>query len=206
MPARGTSRARPEADELPGAHAPLRQPAPELPRPAAPLRRVVDAPPQRADGHAARAAPRPARDAGRRAHLLHARADRGGDLRLPRLRRVPLRPLRHGGALRALHAAGEQARHGRGVGLHGGGARAALERRNIDYYVGEGEGAFYGPKIDLHMLDVARPLVADGDDPARRADAEAVRAHLHGRGQRRAHAVRRPPRAARLAGAIHRES
>jgi threonyl-tRNA synthetase len=31
--------------------------------------------------------------------------------------------------------------------------RSALERREIDYYVGEGEGAFYGPKIDLHMLD-----------------------------------------------------
>jgi threonyl-tRNA synthetase len=32
--------------------------------------------------------------------------------------------------------------------------RSALERRSIDYYVGEGEGAFYGPKIDLHMRDV----------------------------------------------------
>ena len=32
--------------------------------------------------------------------------------------------------------------------------RAALDRRGIDYMVSEGEGAFYGPKIDLHMLDV----------------------------------------------------
>jgi threonyl-tRNA synthetase len=32
--------------------------------------------------------------------------------------------------------------------------RSALEQRKIDYYLGEGEGAFYGPKIDLHMLDV----------------------------------------------------
>ena len=32
--------------------------------------------------------------------------------------------------------------------------RSALERREIAYFVGEGEGAFYGPKIDLHMLDV----------------------------------------------------
>jgi threonyl-tRNA synthetase len=32
--------------------------------------------------------------------------------------------------------------------------RTALERREIEFYVGEGEGAFYGPKIDLHMLDV----------------------------------------------------
>ena len=31
---------------------------------------------------------------------------------------------------------------------------AALERHGIEYFVGEGEGAFYGPKIDLHMDDV----------------------------------------------------
>jgi threonyl-tRNA synthetase len=30
----------------------------------------------------------------------------------------------------------------------------ALERNGIDYFVGEGEGSFYGPKIDLHMTDV----------------------------------------------------
>jgi len=32
--------------------------------------------------------------------------------------------------------------------------RSALERRGIDYAVNEGDGAFYGPKIDLHMTDV----------------------------------------------------
>ena len=32
--------------------------------------------------------------------------------------------------------------------------RAALEKRGIDYDVNEGDGAFYGPKIDLHMTDV----------------------------------------------------
>jgi threonyl-tRNA synthetase len=31
--------------------------------------------------------------------------------------------------------------------------RAALERRDIDYVLNEGDGAFYGPKIDLHMTD-----------------------------------------------------
>jgi threonyl-tRNA synthetase len=31
--------------------------------------------------------------------------------------------------------------------------RDALERHEIEYVVGEGEGTFYGPKIDLHMLD-----------------------------------------------------
>ncbi len=35
-----------------------------------------------------------------------------------------------------------------------GALRSALERREIAYTVNEGDGAFYGPKIDLHMLDV----------------------------------------------------
>src|SRR6266567_4538786 len=30
---------------------------------------------------------------------------------------------------------------------------AALERNEIEYFVGKGEGSFYGPKIDLHMTD-----------------------------------------------------
>ena len=30
---------------------------------------------------------------------------------------------------------------------------AALERHAIQYFVGEGEGSFYGPKIDLHVSD-----------------------------------------------------
>jgi threonyl-tRNA synthetase len=34
-----------------------------------------------------------------------------------------------------------------------GALKAALDRRGVDYYIGEGEGAFYGPKIDLHMTD-----------------------------------------------------
>jgi threonyl-tRNA synthetase len=35
-----------------------------------------------------------------------------------------------------------------------GALRSALDRRGIDYVVNEGDGAFYGPKIDLHMTDV----------------------------------------------------
>jgi len=34
-----------------------------------------------------------------------------------------------------------------------GALRSALERRGINYEVNEGDGAFYGPKIDLHMTD-----------------------------------------------------
>ena len=32
--------------------------------------------------------------------------------------------------------------------------RSALERRELQYDLNEGDGAFYGPKIDLHMTDV----------------------------------------------------
>jgi len=34
-----------------------------------------------------------------------------------------------------------------------GALEAALDKRGIDYAVNEGDGAFYGPKIDLHMTD-----------------------------------------------------
>jgi threonyl-tRNA synthetase len=34
-----------------------------------------------------------------------------------------------------------------------GALKAALERRGLDYSLNEGDGAFYGPKIDLHMKD-----------------------------------------------------
>ena len=35
-----------------------------------------------------------------------------------------------------------------------GALRAALERRRVEHTVNEGDGAFYGPKLDLHMTDV----------------------------------------------------
>jgi len=35
-----------------------------------------------------------------------------------------------------------------------GALKAALERRGLPYDLNEGDGAFYGPKIDLHMTDV----------------------------------------------------
>ncbi len=35
-----------------------------------------------------------------------------------------------------------------------GALKAALERRGLAYELNEGDGAFYGPKIDLHMTDV----------------------------------------------------
>ena len=82
--------------------------------------------------------------------------------------------------------------------------RSALDRRGLVYELNEGDGAFYGPKIDLHMTDVARAVVADGHRPTRCADAAAVRSHLHGRRQHGAHAVRDPPCELRLARTVHR--
>jgi threonyl-tRNA synthetase len=34
-----------------------------------------------------------------------------------------------------------------------GALAAAMQRRGLEYEIGEGEGTFYGPKIDLHMRD-----------------------------------------------------
>jgi len=39
-------------------------------------------------------------------------------------------------------------------GFTEGALKSALEQRGIDYALNEGDGAFYGPKIDLHMTDV----------------------------------------------------
>ena len=82
--------------------------------------------------------------------------------------------------------------------------QAALERHGIEYVISPGEGTFYGPKIDLHMSDAIGRTWQMGTIQARLPDAPAVRPHLHGRRQHRAHADGRPPRPARLAGAVHR--
>ncbi len=52
---------------------------------------------------------------------------------------------------------------------------AALDRRGIVYTVNEGDGAFYGPKIDLHMLDVLGRALADRHRAARLPAAAALR-------------------------------
>ena len=90
------------------------------------------------------------------AHIFCTREQiEDGDLRLPRLRRVPLRALRDGRALRALHPARRQARHRRGVGLHGGGAPlGARAARASTTTSARARARSTGPKIDLHMLDV----------------------------------------------------
>ena len=152
---------------------------PQLPRAAAAPRRGGHAAPQRARRDAARPDPRAARHPGRRAHLLHPRADRGRDLRLSRLH------LRYLYDLFGLDSAFElSTRPDNKLGTDEewdfteGALRTALERRGLEYELNEGDGAFYGPKIDLHMTDSLGRLLADGHRPARLADAAAVRAHL----------------------------
>ena len=112
--------------------------------------------------------------------------------------------LRH--AARALDAAREADRHRRDVGpRRGARSSAALERGGYEYELNEGDGAFYGPKIDLHMTRLARPLVAARHRAARLQLARALRPHLHRRRQRRAPAGDDPPRAAGLVRALHRD-
>ena len=83
-------------------------------------------------------------------------------------------------------------------------ARAALESRGLPYAVNEGDGAFYGPKIDLHLTDSHRPLLAVRHGAARLQPARAVRPHLHRRRRPRAPAGDDPPRDARRVRALHR--
>ena len=81
----------------------------------------------------------------------------------------------------------------------------ALKKAELDYDVNEGDGAFYGPKIDLHMTRLDRPLVAARHRAARLLDAGALRARVHGRRQRGPPPGDGPPRAARLVRALHRD-
>ena len=122
----------PEADELPGAHPALQRRAPLLPRPPDPLLRAGPRAPPRAERHAARPAARPPHHPGRRPHLLHRGADRGGGQPLPRLRLRDLRHLRLRAAPGALHPARQADRHRGDVGPRRGGAaeRARPARRS----------------------------------------------------------------------------
>ena len=121
-----------------------------------------------------------------------------------RLRLV--RPVRLRHADRALDPARAADRHRRDVGpLRGRAGRRRSTRGGYEYDINEGDGAFYGPKIDLHMRDSLEPLVAARDRPARLQLPRALRPHLHGRRQRRAPPGDAPPGAGRLVRALHRD-
>ena len=121
-----------------------------------PLRFAEAAPLHRNElaGRAARAHARPVRDAGRRAHLLLARADR-----LPSSTAC-LEYLRYLYGLFGIEPRAElSTRPDNKLGTDEewdfteGKLVEALERHGIEYFVGAGEGSFYGPKIDLHITD-----------------------------------------------------
>ena len=82
----------------------------------------------------------------------------------------------------------------------------ALDNHGLEYEVNEGDGAFYGPKIDLHMTDAIGRSWQLGHGPARLRDARALRPHLHRRRQRRAPPGDDPPRADGLLRALHRHA
>ena len=83
-----------------------------------------------------------ARPAARRAHLpAGLRPAHPADVRPHRVRG------------RAGHPPGEVRRRARGVGRGHEALREALEASGIPYTVAEGEGAFYAPKIDVHVRD-----------------------------------------------------
>ena len=85
-----------------------------------------------------------------------------------------------------------------------GHAARALEGQGLDYRVAEGEGAFYAPKIDLHMTDSLGRSWQLGTVQLDYNMPERFGLALHGRRQRRAHAGDDPPGAVGLLRALHR--
>ena len=144
-----------EADELPGALPAVLAAAPLLPRPAGALLRAGAAAPPRAQRHAARTAARSPLRPGRRSHLLHRGADPGRGQ--PAAWSSRSRPMRcsastSGWSSRRVPRSAsaptsmwDRSRERRW--------RSALESTGLEYDLNEGDGAFYGPKIDLHMTD-----------------------------------------------------
>ncbi len=178
-----------------------------LPRPAAALGGAGHGLPLREERGAARAAARARVHPGRRAHLLHAGADRGRD----RARRsvspcgmlARLRVRGHHGL--PGHPPGEG--RGRGGAL-GAGHRARWKRRceaeGIPYEVDRGRRRLLRPEDRPEDQGRPRPRVADEHDPVRLQPAGAVRPDLHRRGRRGAPALHGAPRPARQPGAVLR--
>ncbi len=161
-------------------------------------------PPQRAERHAARPHARPAHHAGRRAHLLHHGAGRGGGLERPRLRHVAVRAVRHGVPPGAVDAAREPRGLRRGVGSRRGdaGGRARPPRPAVRRQRGRRRLLRPEDRRAPHRLD--RALLAVRHVPARLQPARALRPRLHRRGRPRAPAGDDPPRDAGLVRALHR--
>ncbi len=80
----------------------------------------------------------------------------------------------------------------------------ALARHDVEYFVGEGEGSFYGPKIDLHVSDSLGRSWQLGRSSSTRRCPLGSGSPTSAR-TTRASGLCRPPRALRLDGALHRD-
>ena len=196
-----------QADELPRAHAAVRQRAAELPRPAAALRGVVARSTATSAAGRCTGCLRVKHITQDDAHVFVTRGpDPGGDGRDGRLRPVPLRPLRADRERRALDATRQQLGTDEQWDRAEAALVAALKRHGMDYFVSPGEGTFYGPKIDLHMTDVLGrswqigTIQLDDQMPAR-FGLDLHRAPT----TRSTTGVRDPPCLLRLARTLHRD-
>ena len=82
----------------------------------------------------------------------------------------------------------------------------ALDNRGLAYEVNEGDGAFYGPKIDLHMTDAIGRSWQLGTVQLDYVMPERFELTYTGRRQRRAPPGDDPPRADGLLRALHRHA
>ena len=79
-----------------------------------------------------------------------------------------------------------------------------LEQNGLEYDLNEGDGAFYGPKIDAHITDAIGRSWQLGTVQLDYYMPEQFELDLHRRRQRRAPAGDDPPRADGLVRALHR--
>ena len=143
-----------QADELPRPRQALLAAPALVPRSSGALLRARASAPRRAQRHAARAAAHAQLRPGRRPHLLHRGPDPGRGVGLHRVRLRDLRRVRvrrHGSSSRPAP------RCGSGQTSSGTSARRRCATRSSSATsrttLNEGDGAFYGPKIDMHMTD-----------------------------------------------------
>ncbi len=161
---------RDQADELPWAHAALRQLAAQLPRPAAALRRGRAAAPERAGRRPARAV---------RASATSRRTTRTSSARASRSTRSSTARSTISTYLYGLFGIEPRAELSTRPTTSSAPTRsgtspkvsscAALERHEIEYFLGEGEGVVLRAEDRPAHDRRARPLLAAGHDPARRA-------------------------------------
>ena len=83
-------------------------------------------------------------------------------------------------------------------------SRTRWSSAGVEYELNPGDGAFYGPKIDLHMTDTIGRSWQLGTVQLDYVMPERFEPHLHRRRQRRPPAGDDPPRADGLVRALHR--